>query len=113
MKLVFVATVAAIVVLILSGCGQPSVPATTPQKNATGPKRAKPAEPVAFTNSKGEILCPVTGDVIADKSKAVGHQDFNGKRYFFCCAGCPETFAKAPEKYADGKAIAAGETGHA
>jgi YHS domain-containing protein len=39
--------------------------------------------------------CPVQGDPI-DKSIFV---DYKGKRVYFCCAGCPETFMKDPEKY--------------
>jgi len=30
-----------------------------------------------------------------DKSVYV---DYKGKRVYFCCAGCPETFNKDPEK---------------
>lgn len=26
--------------------------------------------------------------------------DYKGRRYFFCCAGCPEAFKKNPAKYA-------------
>lgn len=26
--------------------------------------------------------------------------DYKGRRYFFCCAGCPESFKKDPAKYA-------------
>lgn len=39
--------------------------------------------------------CPVMGNPI-DKSVFV---DYKGKRVYFCCAGCPETFKKDPEKY--------------
>ncbi|MBS1716061.1 MAG: YHS domain-containing protein [Armatimonadetes bacterium] len=28
-------------------------------------------------------------------------QDYHGKRYYFCCDGCPESFAKEPDKYAE------------
>jgi YHS domain-containing protein len=61
---------------------------------------------VDFTNEEGRIVCPVMGSPIADKAKAAGHADHDGKRYHFCCDGCPEAFAKDPEKYADGKALA-------
>lgn len=27
------------------------------------------------------------------------YADYKGKRIYFCCAGCPETFLKDPEKY--------------
>jgi YHS domain-containing protein len=39
--------------------------------------------------------CPVMGGPI-DKSIYV---DYKGKRVYFCCAMCPETFNKDPEKY--------------
>jgi YHS domain-containing protein len=55
---------------------------------------------VAYTNEKGELICPVLGEVIPSADKAAGFQDYEGKRYYFCCAGCPETFAKEPAKYA-------------
>lgn len=58
------------------------------------------AEPIAFTNDKGQIVCPVMGTVIESKDKAVGYQDYEGVRYYFCCDGCPEQFKKDPEKYA-------------
>ncbi|MCC7102466.1 MAG: YHS domain-containing protein [Fimbriimonadaceae bacterium] len=45
------------------------------------------------------------GTVIEDKDKAVGHQDHNGKRYYFCCGGCPDQFKDNPSKFEDGKAI--------
>jgi len=25
--------------------------------------------------------------------------DYKGERVYFCCAGCPDTFKKNPEKY--------------
>ena len=42
-----------------------------------------------------QTVCPITGGKI---NKNV-HHDFNGKRVYFCCAGCIDKFAKAPEKY--------------
>ncbi len=57
---------------------------------------------VAFKNDKGELVCPVMGNVIASEDKATGHADFEGKRYFFCCGSCDEPFNKEPKKYADG-----------
>ncbi|MCB8932205.1 MAG: YHS domain-containing protein [Chthonomonadaceae bacterium] len=57
------------------------------------------ASVVDYTNDKGEIVCPVMGTVIKDKTKAVGYQDVDGKRYYFCCDGCPEDFKADPQKY--------------
>ncbi len=39
--------------------------------------------------------CPVLGGNIDKKSYA----DYKGKRVYFCCAGCEETFKKDPDKY--------------
>ncbi len=85
---------------------EPAVPPTT---ESTAPKTEAITTPVDFTNKEGKLICPVTGDVIASKDKAVGYQDYEGKRYYFCCDACPSAFKKDPAKYADGKAIAAGE----
>lgn len=63
-------------------------------------EHASMGETVAYTNEKGELVCPVQGDVIPSAEKAAGFQDYKGKRYYFCCAGCPEAFAADPEKYA-------------
>lgn len=37
---------------------------------------------------------------VAAATKAKMYTDYKGRRYFFCCAGCPKTFAKNPEKFA-------------
>ena len=48
------------------------------------------------------ILCAVMPDDKVDITKATKNgmfQDFKGRRYFFCCAGCPDAFKKNPEKF--------------
>jgi YHS domain-containing protein len=40
-------------------------------------------------------LCPIMGGEV-DKSVYV---DYRGKRVYFCCPGCKETFLKEPAKY--------------
>jgi len=94
-----------------------STSTTTPEQTAPDPRMGdSKAEPVAYTNEKGEIICPVMGTVIESKEKAVGYQDYEGMRYYFCCDGCPEQFKKDPAKYAK-KGATGGtvktETGHA
>ena len=37
---------------------------------------------------------------IASATKNHMYSDYKGKRYFFCCGGCPETFKADPAKYA-------------
>lgn len=34
-----------------------------------------------------------------DENKAAGTAVYNGKTYYFCCAGCKAKFEKEPEKY--------------
>jgi YHS domain-containing protein len=60
--------------------------------------------PVVFANEKGEALCPVMGAPIADTTNAK-FEDYEGKRYYFCCGDCPDKFHAEPAKYADGKAM--------
>lgn len=45
-----------------------------------------------------KVTCPVMGHEI-EKSKAAGSMEYNGKTYYFCCAGCKEKFEADPEKY--------------
>jgi YHS domain-containing protein len=44
-------------------------------------------------------VCPVMGTKIPDITKAAGKSVYNGKTYYFCCAGCKPAFDKDPEKY--------------
>jgi len=47
--------------------------------------------------STAQTKCPVMGGEI-DKSIFV---DYDGKRVYFCCAGCKDTFNEDPKKYVD------------
>ena len=49
-------------------------------------------------NIKGEITCPVGGEVIEDISKAY-KSEYKGKTYYFGCKGCKAKFDAEPEKY--------------
>jgi YHS domain-containing protein len=50
----------------------------------------------AVGESKGtQEYCPVMGNKI---NKEI-YTDYNGKRIYFCCSGCIDTFKKDPEKY--------------
>ncbi|CAN5443638.1 hypothetical protein BH11ARM1_BH11ARM1_17360 [soil metagenome] len=42
---------------------------------------------------------------IADATKKKMYSDYKGRRYFFCCMGCPESFKKDPAKYAKSASI--------
>ncbi len=61
--------------------------------------KARVQTKTAMKRSKPKLMpqktCPVMGSPI-DTSIFV---DYKGKRVYFCCSGCPETFKKDPEKY--------------
>ena len=42
-----------------------------------------------------QTKCPVLGNKIDEKVFV----DYQGKRIYFCCAGCVDEFKKDPEKY--------------
>lgn len=59
------------------------------------------------------ISCAVMPDDKVDIAKATkGHMyaDYKGRRYFFCCAGCPDAFKKDPAKFAKAEHIAVPKT---
>jgi len=64
------------------------------QMHQTEPVKTKPEEKVIGT----EAICPVTGNrfTITESTSVVEYQ---GKKYYFCCAGCDTEFMKEPEKY--------------
>jgi YHS domain-containing protein len=50
-----------------------------------------------------EVACAVMKDHKVNIAKATKDKmfaDYEGKRYFFCCAGCPAEFKKDPKKFA-------------
>ena len=50
----------------------------------------------AVGEGKGtQEYCPVMGNKV---NKEI-YTDYNGKRVYFCCSGCIDTFKKDPEKY--------------
>ncbi len=81
--------------ILLFGCGTPAAPiATTAAASAD------------FTNAENQLVCPVMGDVVATKEQAMGHAEYEGKTYWFCCDSCQHAFAADPERYAEGRHIA-------
>ena len=55
-----------------------------------------------------EIACAVMGSHkvnIAKATKAKMFADYKGKRYFFCCEGCPAEFKKDPTKFKNAPSI--------
>lgn len=76
-----------------------AAPATAPAaKPAVAAKAAKPSM----------IACAVMPSNKVDIAKATSskmYADFKGKRYFFCCGGCPFAFKANPAKYAKAASI--------
>lgn len=62
--------------------------------------KSKEVCPVVPKGAK-KIHCAVTHDEmdVAVATKKKMYADYKGKRYFFCCNGCPQAFKKNPEKY--------------
>ena len=69
----------------------------------------------AVIGSKKQQLKGLTKELAGHTQRAVGdvkeamktkmYADHKGRRYFFCCAGCPEAFKKNPAKYAKADSI--------
>ncbi len=52
-----------------------------------------------------ELHCAVMKEDKVDVKKATKaklYSDYNGRRYYFCCAGCKPKFDADPAKYKDG-----------
>ena len=61
------------------------------------------AKAPAKTEAPKKLHCAVMAKDEVDIAEATKNKmfaDYKGKRYFFCCAGCPESFKKDPAKYA-------------
>lgn len=46
--------------------------------------------------TQAAVRCPIMGGAI-DKAEAASAV-YDGKRYYFCCGGCPEKFLENPEQ---------------
>jgi len=101
---VMMATVATVGVLVLSSGCQKDKPMTGTQAVHTGSQAAAPA-PVKHeatsppaqpaTQLAEQTTCPVMGGPI-DKNVFTEYQ---GKKVYFCCAGCVDKFKADPGKY--------------
>ena len=62
-------------------------------------KKSEPAPPVtaeeAVSTAEEQIICPVMEGKI---NKDI-FTEYKGKKVYFCCTMCRETFEKEPEKY--------------
>jgi len=74
--------------VIAAGCQKPGEP--------EAPMPGMPMSSGAATEeAPAQKLCPVTGEPI-DPNISV---EYEGRRIYFCCANCPETFKQDPLKY--------------
>jgi YHS domain-containing protein len=67
-------------------------------------KKTFDKEPKKFTTApkKDVLFCPVSNELVASPTEASDYSDYQGARYYFCCAGCKPQFDKSPDKYLDG-----------
>lgn len=59
------------------------------------------ADPKKFASipAKEALYCPVGKEVVPSYAKASDYVDFEGVRWYMCCAGCGGPFEKDPKKY--------------
>ncbi len=74
-----------------------------------GGAMAQAKKPIKKEAPKTAIACAVMPEDQVNIAKATTEgmfADHKGRRYFFCCAGCPGAFKKNPEKFAKNASIA-------
>jgi YHS domain-containing protein len=57
---------------------------------------------------KTKVHCPVMSANVVDVAQATKSKlylDYKGRRYLFCCGGCPAAFKASPEKYKNAESI--------
>ncbi len=62
---------------------------------------AKPAPNPALNVIQSEAKDPICG-MMVEKSNAKHKSEFQGKTFYFCCAGCKQKFQQSPEHYLAG-----------
>jgi xanthine dehydrogenase accessory factor len=62
---------------------------------------AKPASALGLNVIQSEAKDPICGMTV-EKSKAKHKTEFQGKTFYFCCAGCKQKFELSPERYLAG-----------
>lgn len=98
-----VALAAALTVVLVLGPSCSKHPASHRQATQTAPgadccaaKEQVAAEPPQTTAAVAEqTTCPVMGGAI---NKAI-FVEYQGKKVYFCCGGCPDAFKADPQKY--------------
>jgi xanthine dehydrogenase accessory factor len=64
-----------------------------------GTRAAAPKAKAESPALRQEAKDPICG-MLVDTSTAKHKSDFHGNSFYFCCAGCKQTFDKQPDKYA-------------
>ncbi len=59
---------------------------------------AKPAASATLNVIQNDAKDPICGMTV-EKSKAKHKAEFQGKTFYFCCAGCKQKFEQSPERY--------------
>lgn len=79
--------------VVFAGCKKEEEPMATEQGQVEESMENAVAE--AKDTAIEQKVCPVMGQPI-DKDLFV---EYEGKKVYFCCPGCVDTFKKDPEKY--------------
>ena len=102
-KLLSIMTIAGLFLMtsiILTGCEESEPEATSPASMEMNHDMAEHEAVMAETTTQvastsEQTLCPVM-DAPINKALFVEHE---GKKVYFCCAGCEKVFKENPEKY--------------
>ena len=80
--------------LLIIGCEKKESQTSRPaeEKPTTAPAQE---QPVTTAAGAAQTVCPLMGGKI---NKNI-FTDYQGKRVYFCCVGCVDTFKKDPAKY--------------
>ena len=62
-------------------------------------KKSEPAAPAETKVIVSEVIEQNTCPVMAGPINKELYTEYKGKKVYFCCPGCKETFEKEPEKY--------------
>jgi len=87
-----------------AACGMTYSAAEAKKNNYICPMDKKPltkivaAKKATPSTTSAAVVCPVMGHKIASV-KTAAHSTYQGKTYYFCCAGCKPKFDKSPAKY--------------
>ncbi len=88
-RALMVATIALAAVVFVAGCKKH-------HDDHAGHDHASMDQPAAEAVAIAQTTCPVMEGNPINKDIFV---EYEGKKVYFCCAGCPEAFLAAPEKY--------------